>query len=782
MDNNEIKQGFDLLVRISNEMTTAVASDDALFELINNLPLTIKEQNIANNAGKQDKPVGACRYIISQKLVAGEQLTAPLIQEIMQAVEAKHKKEVFRAWSIFGICYALYYDQYVKQVNKFLSDLVAQLKADLDYPEAKDTVVDFRGARNFGAERCWFAIYNPSHEKQDTAKQFFLNVGEGKINYGLYYHPTKNYLSEIASVAPQDFNYEDLLNIYKANFNQVVNDDIDVAMPVEPVVASLYPTRYYIGGSIWEGDDQTQAFIDEGYWENGYDNKFQDEINDVPVGAKIAIKSSYAKGSDSILRIKYIGTVKENPQDGKNLIVNWEPSIKQFDISGLGSYRQTFHEITNEDDIEAIFFHQEEKQNVSIESFAVHPLNQIFYGPPGTGKTYNTINHALAILENTTVEAIKADEQRSGRKAINERFENFKQKGFVEFITFHQNYSYEEFVQGLRPALGKDGVEPDTLKFKKVDGIFKRMADEAFKNLVGGEVEEEQELSFNELLAKFLEPLKDGGEIEIDMASAGSKFHIIKEEEKYIVFKNSAGNTAKINKMFLEKAFNLGSYEGIVVGGLISYYAPLLNKLKKLKEETGVQISPIVPHKYVLIIDEINRANISRVFGELITLLEEDKRWDNEHKLKIKLPSGDEFTVPKNLYIIGTMNTADKSIALLDIALRRRFDFIPMYPDATLVKEGYGLFFATLNESIKRERGVDFAIGHSYLMDSTGEKPFDFITAMNKKVIPLLNEYFYSSKEGKVQELIAGALNAGGLGEKFKIELTTLGILSIQSK
>lgn len=176
MDNNEIKKGFELLVKISNEMTGATASEDALFDLINNLPLTIKQQNITTNSGKQDKPVGACRYIISQKLVNGEQLTAALMQEVMQEVEARYNKDVFRAWSVFGICYALYYDQYVKQVNKFLTVLIAQLKTDLNYPEAKDTVVDFRGARNFGAERCWFAIYNPSHEKQDTAKQLFTYI------------------------------------------------------------------------------------------------------------------------------------------------------------------------------------------------------------------------------------------------------------------------------------------------------------------------------------------------------------------------------------------------------------------------------------------------------------------------------------------------------------------------------------------------------------------------------------------------------------------------------
>jgi 5-methylcytosine-specific restriction endonuclease McrBC GTP-binding regulatory subunit McrB len=149
---------------------------------------------------------------------------------------------------------------------------------------------------------------------------------------------------------------------------------------------------------------------------------------------------------------------------------------------------------------------------------------------------------------------------------------------------------------------------------------------------------------------------------------------------------------------------------------------------------------------YVLIIDEINRANISRVFGELITLLEEDKRWGNDFETEVLLPDGfTKFTVPKNLYIIGTMNTADKSIALLDIALRRRFEFIPLYPDASKVKDEYQLFFNTLNQRIKDKKGIDFCIGHAYFMPPQ-DRSFDFVKAMNQKVIPLLMEYFYNAE------------------------------------
>ncbi len=147
----------------------------------------------------------------------------------------------------------------------------------------------------------------------------------------------------------------------------------------------------------------------------------------------------------------------------------------------------------------------------------------------------------------------------------------------------------------------------------------------------------------------------------------------------------------------------------------------------------------------MIIIDEINRNNISRVFGELITLIERDKRSHGEIPLESKLPSGDHFVVPSNLYIIGTMNTADKSIALLDIALRRRFEFEPMYPLYDI--KGYEIYdkeiLLKINEQIIKAKGRDFQIGHAYFM---GENK-DLIHRMNKKVIPLLLEYFMNDEK-----------------------------------
>jgi len=161
-----------------------------------------------------------------------------------------------------------------------------------------------------------------------------------------------------------------------------------------------------------------------------------------------------------------------------------------------------------------------------------------------------------------------------------------------------------------------------------------------------------------------------------------------------------------------------------------------------------------------LIIDEINRANISRVFGELITLLEDDKRLGADNELKLRLPGlPDEelFGVPPNLYIVGTMNTADKSIALIDIALRRRFVFEDMYPREEVVNRllpiPYNTYLLALNERIKGLKGADFMIGHAYLIGKTGDTK-EVAAVFNQKIIPLLNEYFYNQRNASVFDIL----------------------------
>ena len=161
-------------------------------------------------------------------------------------------------------------------------------------------------------------------------------------------------------------------------------------------------------------------------------------------------------------------------------------------------------------------------------------------------------------------------------------------------------------------------------------------------------------------------------------------------------------------------------------------------------------------NNYVIIIDEINRANISKVFGELITLMEDDKRWGEINQLSVTLPSGQEFAIPNNLYIIGTMNSADKSISLIDTALRRRFEFVEVTPNYDVISdEILKKVLIAINDGLVKELdSTDLLIGHAYFI---GKTEADLCNIMNRNIIPLLYEYFFDNSK-KVKKLIEDAV------------------------
>lgn len=387
-----------------------------------------------------------------------------------------------------------------------------------------------------------------------------------------------------------------------------------------------------------------------------------------------------------------------------------------------------------------------------------HPLNQILYGPPGTGKTYSTVARAYEIAK--------------GIKVTNENYTTAKtwfkselvkeEDRQLDFITFHQNYSYEDFVMGLKPDLRGEG-----LGFSEHRGVFFEICQRALTNLKDSQKpiqDIRQEKSFDEILELFKNKVLDQIESDKDgQYKITESVYIDEVTEDAFYYTGNNWNVGKRRMKFedIKKIYNSGftsrqeAKKTPDISGLarehISYYFKIAVELRefaqtKEKEITIQTVERVVLKNYILVIDEINRANISRVFGELITLIEDDKRWGNENEMEVRLPDGKtKFTVPKNLHIIGTMNTADKSIALLDIALRRRFEFISLFPNKEKVVIEYQDFFEALNNAIKHKKGVDFMIGHAYFM-SKGNQAFDFKSAMNKKVIPLLNEYFYNPR------------------------------------
>lgn len=380
------------------------------------------------------------------------------------------------------------------------------------------------------------------------------------------------------------------------------------------------------------------------------------------------------------------------------------------------------------------------------------PLNSILYGPPGTGKTYNSIDKAVNIATGSSSDHISNKKQ----------FDELRKQGQIEFVTFHQNYSYEDFMVGIRPNVSETTSE---LSFKKHYGIFYEIAKRARENYENS-LKDEQTISRENWVNEKFEEFKEYVESEIE---ENGKFAIKNnvsiysvEDEVFIytgekdngdlwknqrigmhydalinIFLADVQNRQDIKKLenipSLEKQHATYSFE------LIEKFRQFLKQKGYIFQSTTVQKEPL--KNFVLIIDEINRANISKVFGELITLLEDDKRLGKPNELKITLPNGEkEFGVPPNLYLIGTMNTADKSIALIDIALRRRFEFIGYYPDyenEKLKPEAKTLLQKINEEIYKLKNSADYLIGHAYFM-----KDEEIETTLRNKVVPLLMEYF----------------------------------------
>lgn len=522
------------------------------------------------------------------------------------------------------------------------------------------------------------------------------------------------------------------------------------------------PPAYYCVGSLWE-HDQLGRFRQEGIWQNGKDAKFENTVTQVPVGARLAVKSTFPYEGKSMLRVKAYGTVTANPQDGETLNVAWDEPINSFDLPGLGKLRSTIHRLTNPQEIDLIFTPPAPVEPIDPPMPPVpYALNTILYGPPGTGKTYGTIELAAHIAT-----GYKPADHAAAKRVFDEL------RGTqIEFVTFHQNYAYEDFVLGIRPSLSGEA-----LGFQRQEGVFFKICQRATENYLARPTDTPTTFyrPFQEVFDEFIQPLVEAEEIDestsiaIQMAK-GKSFYLTGLSESSLNFTNASGGTSHtLALQTLEAAYNARAYQGI---GLISYYKPLTNELLKLGQEQR----PTEPlRNYVLVIDEINRANISRVFGELITLLEDDKRLGGDNALMVRLPGGEEFAVPPNLYLLGTMNTADKSIALVDVALRRRFEFLGRYPDYELLEAAVRPVVQKLNDQIyEAKKSADFFIGHAYFLGKTAA---DLPDVLNKKVVPLLLEYF-SGRTDFVEQQLKAALATTGLkvqrNTAYQLEVSAL--------
>lgn len=372
-------------------------------------------------------------------------------------------------------------------------------------------------------------------------------------------------------------------------------------------------------------------------------------------------------------------------------------------------------------------------------------LNQILYGSPGTGKTYHTIDKALEILGENL-------ESRDEKKA---KFDEYVKNGQIVFTTFHQSYGYEEFVEGIKPSLNSD--ENSQINYKVKDGIFKKLCKKALENR--DDIE-----SFNFYINDLKEKTKeDANNPEKYFQLPNTKYSIQYRGGK--TFRIKFDDMSKNHKDYpvsidnIEKLYKTSNIDEIYNS---AYVKAILNYLKSQGLKDYKEKDEKINLPYIIIIDEINRGNVSKIFGELITLIEPSKRLGNEEALELTLPySGEKFGVPKNVYIIGTMNTADRSITSLDTALRRRFEFIEMMPDVSKLSmdcEGINLqeLLKAINTRIEYLLDREKTIGHAFFIGV--ENLNDLKSIFQNKIIPLLQEYFYND-----YALINEVLNDNGM-------------------
>jgi hypothetical protein len=472
---------------------------------------------------------------------------------------------------------------------------------------------------------------------------------------------------------------------------------------------------------------------------------------------KVAGEFRYDKGLLNLFFSKRYGrkepkrlTLSDDVQANEQLIIeNIQQQLNIFNENGLCGKN---HWPIDYDKVETITEAEFEDDSPNSD---IYPLNQILYGPPGTGKTYNTIVMAVNAAEpNFFPDGESKDELRAAFKV---RYDQLVAEGRVRFVTFHQSYGYEEFVEGLSAK-----TEGDQLSYFEKDGVFKSICDDAklFRVAKTGQISD----SFDARWQVFSDCLAEAETgVQIETLSKKTFFTITDVTNNTIRFDKSKGNSVHtLSVKTLKAVYN---QEKEIKGGLQPYYGALIEHLSHIHVPQAE--NQIERKHFVLVIDEINRGNISKVFGELITLIEPSKRLGKKESLEVILPcSGDKFSVPDNLYIIGTMNTADRSLALMDTALRRRFDFVEMMPDYSVLKDDENLpycinnleneidlvqLLSTVNKRISALYDREHTLGHAFLMpvvdkiklnDHQGALT-ELANCFQNKLIPLLAEYFF---------------------------------------
>jgi Cdc6-like AAA superfamily ATPase len=694
--------------------------------------------------------------------------------KLLDDLVAKYKKGKENQFRVYKNFYTIFYPAITfyghNPLREFVKNFENKLIVDLGLEnEVKTTSFDFQGPRQQGSDRYWLAIYNKEQQNQSTGIQFFIDFHHGNMSYGVYMHGNRDYLKERVVVTPETFSYDDLLVYFKTEVNDLIND-----LPKYDNITSIDlggHNLYKISHGTFKAKNKSHVIdsLKENNWITLHENTgkdqsryFKEELHEgdyvyITLGSKelIGIAKIISEEWDYVpydivdaegwmfREVEFIkAPVRKNPKDlkdSKNIFPSGNSTLTEIKFSQLEEandklFKPYFNVEFYNSEIVKMLENDPSKLNTNN---ILKPLNQILYGPPGTGKTFTLQN-----------------------------------KYFDKFTIKESSLSKEQYLEHLVSDLSwwqVISIAVLDLQTSKVNAIHEHEIVKAKEKISDSKTVRPTiwgQLQRHTVLECEYVNVKDRSEPMYFNKDENSNWTIDSEllsqyyPEAFEILngiKNFTGNYGISIRNYEFITFHQSfSYEDFIEG--------IKPKLEEGETDLNFEIKDGVFKKlcikaeldpennYAIFIDEINRGNVSAIFGELITLIEADKRIGAVNELKVKLPySKKEFGVPSNLYIIGTMNTADRSVEALDTALRRRFSFVEMMPDYEVLKEiiiegiNSSEVLKTINDRIEVLLDRDHTIGHSYFINVKTLE--DLLNTFKNNIIPLLQEYFYNDYE-----------------------------------